>query len=400
MPPAALLVKARSLSPERSSSLRHVWAAWSRKMLGQAELEDRGAYVWMHSVRRALVQGNRDICLVNLMQTGEASAEDLEWCTLDRVETSSDLQYNSAAHTPNGRTVERLWKKLRRQPAGSLASILQEKRRTHQSALEKSLQKRVKPRFWLQIKRQRVTAEPTTVSKDEQLRMDAAAAVVGASWSWAPLSQGIGHDVPESTTARRRVALTKALATAFEDNLTHGAVKAWRQSEAWFQAQHVAMPEQIWPPVFVEDFLQHVDEKAGGATALATYHRLKWLVRRAMAPLGIEDEHPPFAAAQGENFALQLPALEPAMVWELLDDLNLRVKARGTPAYRAQLQWSAPSRPSGMHTSIGQTTVTQRACGSSLGLPRQQLQVDGTDDDSHGMSSWGCVWSRKQSESF
>ena len=51
-------------------------------------------------MRRALVQGNRDIGLVNLMQIGEASAEDLEWCTLNRVETSSDLQYISAAHTP------------------------------------------------------------------------------------------------------------------------------------------------------------------------------------------------------------------------------------------------------------------------------------------------------------
>ena len=279
-------------------------------------------------MRRALVQGNRDIGLVNLMQIGEASAEDLEWCTLNRVETSSDLQYISAAHTPKGRTLERLWKKLQRQPSGIVASILQEEKRTHQAALETSLQKRVKPRLWLQSKRQRVTAEPTTVSRDEQLRMDAAAAVVDLSWSWAPLSHGLGHDVPEFTTARRRAAQTKALATAFEANLTHGAVKAWRQLEAWFQAQHVTMPDQMWPSVFVEDFLQHVNEKSGGATALATYYRLKWLVRRARAPLGIEDVQPPVVAAQGKSFAHQRPALEPAMVWELLDDFNRRLKAR------------------------------------------------------------------------
>ena len=89
----------------------------------------------MHSVRRTLVQSNRDIGLVNLMQIGEASAEDLEWCTLNRVETSSDLQYISAAHTPKGRTLERLWKKLQRQPSGIVASILQEEKRTHQAAL-------------------------------------------------------------------------------------------------------------------------------------------------------------------------------------------------------------------------------------------------------------------------
>ena len=111
-------------------------------------------------MRRALVQSNRDIGLVNLMQIGEASAEDLEWCTLNRVETSSDLQYISAAHTPKGMTLERLWKKLQRQPSGIVASILQEEKRTHQAALERSLQKRVKPRLWLPSKRQRVTAVP------------------------------------------------------------------------------------------------------------------------------------------------------------------------------------------------------------------------------------------------
>ena len=355
----------------------------------------------MHSVRRALVQSNRDIGLVNLMQIGGASAEDLEWCTRNGVETSSDLQYISAAHTPKGGTLERLWKELQGQPSGIVASILQEKKRTHQAALKKSLQKRVKPRLWLPSKRQLVTAEPTTVSRDEQLRMDAAAAVVDLSWPWAPLSHGLGCDVHGAMTAGRRTAQTKALATAFEANLMHGAVEVWRQLEAWFQAQHVTLPDRMWPAVLVEDFLQHVNEKAGGATALATYYRLKWLARRARAPLGIEDVQPPVVAAQGENFAHQRPALEPAMVWELLDDFNMRLKARGRPSYRAQLQWSAPSRPSGMHTSVGQyhCDASEHVAVFWAYRDRSNRQM-GADEDLHGMSPWCCVKSRKQSESF
>ena len=69
-------------------------------------------------------------------------------------------------------------------------------------------------------------------------------------------------------------------------------------------------------------FLQHVNEKSGGATALATYYRLKWLVCRARAPLDIEDVQPPVVAAQGKSFVHQRPAFEPAMVWELLDDFT------------------------------------------------------------------------------
>ena len=282
----------------------------------------------MHTVRRALVQSNRDIGLVDLMQIGGASAEDLEWCTRNGLETSSDLQYISAAHIPKGGALESLWKELQGQPSGMVTAILQEKKHTHQAAAERSLQKRVKPHLWLPSKRQRQATEPTTVSRDEQLRLDAAAAVVDLSWSWVPLSHGLGHEVPEFMAVRRRAAQTKALASAFEANLMHGAVKAWRQLEAWFQAQQVTMPDQMWPSVFVEDFLQHINEKSGGATALATYYRLKWLVRRARAPLGIEDVQPPVVAAQGKSFAQQRPALEPAMVWELLDDFSRRLKTR------------------------------------------------------------------------
>ena len=40
--------------------------------------------------------------------------------------------------------------------------------------------------------------EPTTISNNERLRLDAAAMVVDPSRSWAPLHSGLGHDVPGS----------------------------------------------------------------------------------------------------------------------------------------------------------------------------------------------------------
>ena len=140
--------------------------------------------------------------------------------------------------------------------------------------VKKSLQKQGKPRLRLPSKRQLATDEPATVSRDEQLRMEAAAAVVDLSWPWAPLSHGLGRDVHEAMPTKRRTEQTKALATAFEANLMHGSVEVWRQLKAWFQAQHVTIPGQMWPAVLVEDFLQYVNKKAGGATALATYYRL------------------------------------------------------------------------------------------------------------------------------
>ena len=61
--------------------------------------------------------------------------------------------------------------------------------------------------------------------------------------------------------------------------------------------QPVTIPEQC-DHHYCRRFLQHVNEKAGGAIALATYYRLKWLVCRARAPLDIEDAQPPAVAAQ------------------------------------------------------------------------------------------------------
>ena len=74
---------------------------------------------------------------------------------------------------------------------------------------------------------------PTTMSKNEQLRLDAAAMVVGSSWSWASLQSGLEHDVPEFMIARRKAAQAQAYALS-RSHLMHGTEEVWRQLEAWF----------------------------------------------------------------------------------------------------------------------------------------------------------------------
>ena len=74
---------------------------------------------------------------------------------------------------------------------------------------------------------------PTTILKDEQLRLDAAAMVVGSSWSWASLQSGLEHDVPEFMIARRKAAQAQAYALP-RSHLMHGTEEVWRQLEAWF----------------------------------------------------------------------------------------------------------------------------------------------------------------------
>ena len=129
--------------------------------------------------------------------------------------------------------MESLWHELQGRPSGLVVSIVQERKHTQQPAVVKNLQKRVMQRLCLPSKRQRRSTEPTTILEDEQLRLDAAALAVHLSWSWAPLQHGLGHDVPEFMAARRRAAQTKAVGTAFEATLMHGAVKACRQLETW-----------------------------------------------------------------------------------------------------------------------------------------------------------------------
>ena len=52
--------------------------------------------------------------------------------------------------------------------------------------------------------------------------MDAAAMVVGLFWSWVPLQSGLGHDVPEFMTARRKTAQDQTHA------LPRSQLDAWR----------------------------------------------------------------------------------------------------------------------------------------------------------------------------
>ena len=81
------------------------------------------------------------------------------------------------------------------------------------------------------------------ISKDEQLRLDAAAVVEDLLLSWAPLHSGLGHDAPVFKTTRRKTAQVQAYA------LPRCQLHEWhsggqRQLEAWFQEQRATMPEQ------------------------------------------------------------------------------------------------------------------------------------------------------------
>ena len=59
-----------------------------------------------------------------------------------------------------------------------------------------------------------VKEPPSTISRDKQLRLDAAAAVADPLWSWAPLHGGLGHDVPVLMTARRKNCTGPSICTA------------------------------------------------------------------------------------------------------------------------------------------------------------------------------------------
>ena len=202
---------------------------------GIVVMSPKGAHQKAYSVRPARVRNNRDVDLTKLVQDVWVSSKDLEWCTQNGVETASDLQYISAVHIPKEGVLERFWKELQEQPSGRVSSILQEREHTHQAAAEESMQKQNKQRLWISSRRQRNATEPTTVSKDEPLRLHATAVVVDLSWSWAPLAHGRGYDVPEFMRASRKDVQTRALSTTCEANSMHGAVKVWRQLEACFQ---------------------------------------------------------------------------------------------------------------------------------------------------------------------
>ena len=78
------------------------------------------------------------------------------------------------------------------------------------------------------------------MSKSEQMRLDAAAMVVGLSWSWAPLQSGLGHDAPEFMIAGAQN----------NDGQNNVIVSGGREC------------------------LQHVSDDAGGTITLATWYKL------------------------------------------------------------------------------------------------------------------------------
>ncbi len=198
-------------------------------VVGIVVMSPKGTHQKAYSVRPARVRNNRDVDLIKLVQNVWVSLKDLEWCTQNGVETASDLQYISAVHIPKEGVLESFWKELQEQPSGRVSSILQEREHTHQDAAEESMQEQNKQRLWLSSKRQRNATEPTTVSKDEPLRLHATAVVVDLSWSWAPLAHGRGSDVPEFMRASRKCGQTRALNTTCEANSMHGAIKVCRQ---------------------------------------------------------------------------------------------------------------------------------------------------------------------------
>ena len=208
--------------------------------------------------------------------------------------------------------IRALWQHLQGRSVTLVSDIVEVMRHTRPDPAPKRRQVRT----WVPSKRRKTAVTPTTVSQDQEIRVAAAKAVVELSWTWASTGFGLGHDVPEFMAARRRQAQANALGAAFEEKLLRDVVRVWHQLGTWFQEQGVSMPSTGWPSVFIEDFLHHVAGKSGGATALLTFFKLKWMHKQARAPLCFEDVQPPVASAN-KGIVRQRPALEPVMVWKL-----------------------------------------------------------------------------------
>ena len=87
---------------------------------------------------------------------------------------------------------------------------------------------------------------------------------------------GLWCKVPEFMASRRQESLVRTLGDAFEEHLLLDVVKTWRALCEWFKHQQVGMPKDGWPSVYIyiEDFLEGVASRSGGATALLTFYRL------------------------------------------------------------------------------------------------------------------------------
>ena len=128
---------------------------------------------------------------------------------------------------------------------------------------------------------------PRTVSADEVRRRQAAAQAVALSWSWLPLHFGLGLSIPDRMCDRRRAMVERRI-VQFEARCVWGALAAWRDFIAWFEAHAVAMPQLGWPSIFIEDFIEAQALARGPSVALAMFHRLAWLHKHLRAPLQFE----------------------------------------------------------------------------------------------------------------
>ena len=204
----------------------------------------------------------------------------------------------------------------------------------------KEFKPKVEPRkstfsIWQPSNRAKRNGPPAVLSEDQQRRHTAARAVVELSWNWQSLGFGVGFKVPEFMASRRQESLVRTLGDVFEERLLLDVVKTWRAFCEWFERQQVGMPKDGWPSVYIEDFLEGVASRSGGATALLTFYRLKWLVKRARAPLLFEDVQIPVVAASGKKGgAQQMPALEPTRSENFFQNLGTRWQARMSQRFR------------------------------------------------------------------
>ena len=251
-----------------------------------------------------------------LLQSHGAEAETIQWCIDQGITACGDLQYVAECYLPRCVVLLALWQQLQGRAPSHVADIVSVLRSP--PAPKKAVPRPSTFVAWQPSKRAR-TSVPEKLSEDKQRRRDAARIVVELSWQWGVQGFGLGRDVPAFMTARRQEAMVRALADGFEERLLINVVRMWNTFEAWFREQQVTMPEQGWPSVYIEDFLESIVQKAGGASALLAYYKLKWLSKRAKAPLNFEDVQKPVAAQSGaKGDAQQRPALEPAMLWRLL----------------------------------------------------------------------------------
>ena len=272
-----------------------------------------------------------------------ASDVAMEWCSTQGITACSDLQFVAECYLPRCAVLLALWSHLQGRPTSCVADIVQVLKESSGSMAAPARSVSVAP--WRPSKRAKASI-PERLSEDQQRRRAASRVVVELSWQWASLGFGLGHGVPAFMTARRQEAMIRTLADGFEEKLLINVVRTWQAFLAWFNEQRVDMPEHGWPSVYIEDFLENVVHKSGGASALLTFYKLKWLSKRAKAPLNFEDVQRPVVATSGaKGVAQQRPALEPAMLWRLLASFKQQCAGKDAAAVQGAVAVIAAFTP-------------------------------------------------------